>query len=106
MKTIGQNFVDWEATAFGFGYGTGEEHILPALRKFFVHTGLDPEHPNSYDYRELEKELGATVTWLLINRLCQLDVLEYGTSPRFGWLTETWKALRTFLVNKLYATHL
>ncbi|GAG02270.1 unnamed protein product, partial [marine sediment metagenome] len=35
MKTIEEQFIDWESEVFGFGYGSGEEHILKALKEFF-----------------------------------------------------------------------
>lgn len=37
------------------------------------------------------------VAWLLINILAGVDVIEYGTSPRYGWLTDCGKALRAFV---------
>lgn len=99
MKTNEQYFADWESYAFGYGYGTGEEFVMPALRTFFE-TCAD-ELSNPYDYRELEKKLGGEVTWLLINALCGgIDVIEYGTSPRYGWLTVCGKALRHFVLSK------
>lgn len=98
-KTIEQNFADWESTAFGFGYGTGEEHILRALKAFFDAFGVD-DRPNSSDYRRLEEAVTAPVAWLLINRLCQVDIIEYGSSPRFAWLTPEGEALREFMATK------
>jgi hypothetical protein len=98
-KTIEQNFADWEGTAFGFGYGTGEPHILRALKSFFDAFGVD-DRPNSYSYEKLEEAVTAPVAWLLINRLCQLDIIEYGTSPRFAWLTKEGEALREFIATK------
>lgn len=91
-KDLDDNFRDWEGHIFGFGYGTGEEHTIPALKAFFA---AIPEH--QYDYRALEAGCGAVVAWLLINALCKADVLEYGTSPRFGWLTERGHALKAYI---------
>jgi hypothetical protein len=31
-----KHFIDWETDVFGFGYGTGEPHTLPALRLFLL----------------------------------------------------------------------
>jgi len=98
-KTLDENFRDWESTAFGFGYGSGEEHILPALKRFLALCRNEPSG-RSYDYRELEADLTPTVAWLLINRLCQQDIIEYGTSPRFGWLTHKGEALQTYTASK------
>jgi hypothetical protein len=82
MKTIDDHFSDWESHVFGYGYGTGEEPVLRALIQFFgACDGF------KYDYIELEAALTAPVAWLLINALCHADIIEYGTSPRFGWMT-------------------
>lgn len=98
-KTIEQNFADWESTAFGFGYGTGEEPVLRALKGFFDCIGIEAggSTERGYNYERLEESLGAAVAWLLINRLCQIDVIEYGTSPRFAWLTGEGEALKAFI---------
>ena len=100
-KTIEQNFIDWESSAFGFGYGTGEEHTLAALKGFMAAVGRD-DAAHGYDYKKLEAALGPAVAWLLINRLCHYDinVIEYGTSPRFGWLTKEGEALKAFVDSK------
>ena len=95
MKSLDDNFSDWEASVFGFGYGSGEPHIIPALKRF-----LAEFQDGSYDYRNLEKSVGETVAWLLINALCRASILEYGTSPRFGWLTKEGKALKEFIDSK------
>lgn len=92
-KSLDDYFADWEAYAFGFGYGSGEEHTIPAVKRFFELCPAD----KAYDYLELENGLGATVAWLLINRLAGLDILEYGSSPRFAWLTPQGKALKSFV---------
>ena len=85
MKTIADHFSDWESHVFGYGYGTGEPHIIQALRTFFDACGSAPSH--AYQYDKLESLLTPTVAWLLINALCHADIIEYGTSPRFGWMT-------------------
>lgn len=91
-----KNFIDWEANVFGFGYGTGEAVIIPALRRFCEI--LQDGH--SYDYRLLEQEFGALSAWLLINALAHGNLIEYGTSPRFGWLTVKGGLLRGYLLSK------
>lgn len=96
MKTEAQYFADWESEAFGYGYGTGEEPVLTALRAFFSAVSQD----GKYDHRKLEEAVTPTVAWLLINRLAQLDVIEYGTSPRFGWLTPHGDKLRAFCLSR------
>jgi hypothetical protein len=92
-KTIEQHFVDWEADAFGFSYGTGEPHILAALKTFLALTPFG----QSYQFEMLEQVLTPTVAWLMINALCKCDIVEYGSSPRYGWLTEGGKQLRAFV---------
>lgn len=96
MKTIENHFTDWEQSVFGYGYGSGEKYIAEALKKFFE---LCPDSGN-YDYEVFEKSLGQTVTWLLINTLCRADILEYGTSPRFGWLDDKGRELKKFFDSK------
>lgn len=98
MKTLEEHFIDWESSAFGYGYGDGETHILPALHAFFSTFSAD-QHSTTYDHRKLEQACGPVAAWLLINRLCGLNVLEYGTSPRFGWLTPEGVALRRFVLS-------
>lgn len=97
-KSIEQNFIDWESHVFGFGYGTGEPHVLGALKHFMDAVGRD-DAPHAYDYKRLEVHCGKTVAWLLINALCRhgVDIIEYGTSPRGGWLTDEGIALKQFV---------
>ena len=92
-KTLEDYFADWEMHLFGYGYGSGEPHVLGALKRFLA---LCPEK-GSYDYQKLEAELGGTTAWLLINALCHADLLEYGTSPRGAWLTATGRRLKAFV---------
>lgn len=95
MKSIEESFRDWEASAFGYGYGTGEGPVLDALRTF-----MEAIPERVYDYEVLEKACGEQVAWLLINALCKDDVIEYGTSPRYGWLTPAGERLRAYVVSK------
>ena len=95
-KTIEESFTDWESHVFGFGYGTGEEFIIPALKQFFATFADD----KTYDHVKLSDVLDPTTAWLLINALCKANVLEYGTSPRFGWLTDKGRRLRDFIASK------
>lgn len=92
-KPIEDYFADWESYVFGFGYGTGEEHALCALKEFLAACPAE----GTYDYRDLEKACGPSVAWLLINTLCHADVLEYGISPRFAWFTSNGKALKAYV---------
>lgn len=105
MKTIEQHFIDWESDTFGFGYGTGEEHTLKALKQF-LELCRKGQYAHAYDHGELEKTLTPPVAWLLINALAHDDKIEYGTSPRYGWLTKTGEALAEFVkdrtVDQLY----
>lgn len=94
MKTLAQYFTDWESHVFGFGYGSGEEHTVPAIAGFLQ---LCPV-VGTYDFRVLEAQLGPLPAWLLVNRFCThgVDIIEYGTSPRYGWLTNQGHRLKAF----------
>jgi hypothetical protein len=97
MKTItDKNFIDWFAENFGYGYGSGELYILPALKGFLE---VCPETGN-YDFRVIENKIGGFQCWFLMNTLCKENIIEYGTSPRFGWLTEKGKLLKEYLAGK------
>jgi hypothetical protein len=97
-KSIEDNFRDWEGHVFGFGYGSGEPHVLPALRAFL---SLCDGENSTYNHHQLEAELTPVVSWLLINALCRHGrAIEYGTSPRCGWLTDSGKRLRSFVLSK------
>ena len=100
MKNIEDSFRDWESNTFGFGYGIGEKHTVPALRRFLELCNEGP-YNGSYDYRKLEAVLGCTTAWLFINILCKynVDMIEYGTSPRCGWLTSKGKRLKEFMLS-------
>lgn len=100
-KSIEENFIDWESDAFGFGYGTGEPHTLQALKDFFAVT--DPgksTNGRTYSYEKLELHLGPKLAWLMINILCRVGVIEYGTSPRYAWLSPEGVALYEFTCGK------
>ena len=99
MKSLENHFVDWHGDVFRYGYGTGEPHTLPALKAFFAAFG-DDWRANSYDYRVLENAVSPAVAWLLINILCKADVIEYGTSPRFAWLTPEGERVKEFIDSK------
>jgi hypothetical protein len=97
-KTLDDYFYDWEKEVFGFGYGTGEIHTIQSLKSFMscIKDGCN------YDYTVIEKELGSQVCWLLINTLCNhnADILDYGISPRYGFLTDKGKRLKKYMDSK------
>lgn len=93
MKTLEDHFTDWESDTFGYGYGTGEEPVLGALKSFLAET----PHEGNYDHEVLESAVSAPIAWLLINALVHDDKIEYGTSPRYGWLTKSGAALAQFV---------
>ena len=93
MKTPGQYYNDWENRVFGYGYGTGERYIAAALKAFLASI---PDE-GTYNYCELEAAVTPATAWLLINALCRADIIEYGTSTRFGWLTPQGKSLKAFI---------
>ena len=96
MKSIEQHFADWESQTFGYGYGTGEKPVLEALRTF-LSACSEGSNVRAYDYKKVEDLLGRSTTWLLINVLARADIIEYGSSPRFGWLTKEGEALAAFV---------
>ena len=98
-------FIDWENEVFGYSYGTGEEEIIPAVREFLNLCVENKEYPGIYNYSHetIEKGLGKLPAWLLINVLCRADIIEYGTSPRFGWLTDKGTLLRKYMLSKTVA---
>lgn len=98
-KSLDDCWSDWEAHVFGMGYGTGEAHTIPAIKSLFGAVGRE-DLPHAYDYKVLERECGATVAWLLINTLINADIIEYGSSPRYGWLTEAGRRLKAFIDGK------
>ena len=91
-----KNFADWESNAFGFGYGTGEILTLTALHDFLK---ACPSQGN-YNYTVIQEAVGHVPCWLLINLLCHQRMIKYGTSPRFGWLTEKGVMLKDYLITK------
>lgn len=86
----------WEQVVFGSGYGTGELPILKAVKSFFNSL----EGDGAYDYMVLERVLGDTVAWLLINAFSKGNMIEWGTSARHGWLTSCGRAVRDFVKDK------
>lgn len=96
-KPIERHFQEWESDVFGFGYGSGEEHVLGAVKAFLGAVGT-PDSARSYNYEILEKAVGPVTCWLLINTFGHQSLIEYGTSPRYGWLTEQGEALRDFFM--------
>ena len=95
-KSLADCFSDWETEAIGFGYGTGEQHTIPALKMFLAAAPGE----GTYDYRVLEAAVGGASAWFLISILCKQNNIEYGTSPRFGWLTRSGRVLKTFVDSK------
>jgi len=83
-----------EDKLFGFGYGTGEQYTLQALKGIMNNLNSDKR---TYDFELFEQHLTPTIAWLMINALCRVDIFDYGTSPRFGWLSEKGEELRDFL---------
>jgi len=97
-RTIDDHFYDWESDVFGFGYGSGEEYTLPAIKAFMSAIPAD----GKYDYGVLESALGPTVAWLLINTFAHANLISYGTSPRYGWLEPAGMRLKGYLDGKTF----
>ncbi len=92
-------FINWISDNLGYGYGTGELYTISTLKNFLT---MIPDEcdDRSYDYRNIEKVMGGPVTWLMIDKLCSCDIVEYGCSPRFAWLTDKGKKLRIFVMSR------
>lgn len=87
-------FILWEQEVFGYGYGTGEKHVLKALQVFLSLCPIE----GCYDHEILENGFHSPgIAWLLINILCKADILEYGISTRFAWLTAKGVQLKLFI---------
>jgi hypothetical protein len=94
-----QEFKQFESDAFGYGYGSGETHLLSLLKKAF---DLFPMEGN-YDYKVLEQALGAEQFWLLLTLLLKAGgIINYGTSPRYGWLDPKGKELKKYLETRTF----
>lgn len=98
-RTLDDHFRDWEGDVFGYGYGTGEPHVLAALKEFVHRCNREPSG-NSYRYEGLEIAIGPQAAWLLINALRHAQIIEYGTSPRGGWLTPEGQALKAYIEDR------
>ena len=99
-KTADDHFADWEGDTFGYGYGSGEEHIIPALKSFFDAIPDTADKPAAYDHDVLTQAVTPTVAWMLINTLCHANLIEYGTSPHYGWLNHKGMALKAYIDSK------
>ncbi len=99
QKTIDDHFIDWMNENISYGYGSGEPHTIPALRAFFLLCS-EGVYSTAYQYERLEEALNSAVVWLLINILCRAGIIEYGTSPRYGWLTPEGIKLRNYMLSK------
>jgi len=99
MMITDKNFADWHAHVFGYGYGSGEEYWLPALHELLTRVVKTREASGvaAYGFREVEAQFGSLAGWLLINALCGSDIFEYGTSPRYGWLTSKGSLLADYM---------
>jgi len=96
-KSDDQFFIDWESMVFGYGYGTGEQYTLHTVIKFFRSLNDDGR---SYDYEKVERLLGKEIAWLMINIFCKNNLIDYGTSPRHGWLSSSGLALAKYIKSK------
>ena len=81
-KDIEFFYTFWHDELHGNCYGN--EHPLLYAFKIFFDTLIDDQR---YDYRELSKAYGdERLCWSIITHLHQLDLIEWGTSIRFGFL--------------------
>lgn len=99
-EELDKYFIDWENYVFGYGYGTGDKPVLNTIKKFFEMCNKD----NFYSYSA--SDTTDSSIWLLINIFCHNNIIEYGGSPRNGWLTLTGQALKSYIdtrsIDQLY----
>jgi hypothetical protein len=52
MELSDKNFIGWEGDVFGFGYGTGEQYTLKALKDFMksLKSGIFSDDLQNYAY--------------------------------------------------------
>jgi hypothetical protein len=91
-----QEFYNWYQSHYSHGYGTGEVHIVWSLKRFVEAIPLD----EAYNYEDIEAKVGPVVAWMFIDVFCQDNLLEYGSSPRYAWLTESGVDLAQFVRSK------
>lgn len=64
-------------------YGDLDEYFDDFIRRVFEHEFRE------YGFEEIPmKPEFAIAYWLLLSEFCELNLAEYGTSPRGAWLTE------------------
>jgi len=84
-------------------YGSGEQYVVPALKEFLSYYKREAFAPLGIDefVTNLSQPPLATLTpatiWMLVNTLNAFDILDYGTSPRYGWLTDQGFELKKYL---------
>lgn len=98
MGITNKHFIDWFDENIGFGYGTGEHYTTKALKGFL--DKCNKSENGAYDYEVIEKAIGKGETWFLMAIFGKADIIEYGTSPRYGWLTERGLLLKEFVKDK------
>lgn len=97
-KGTKEYFIDWYHSELGYGYGTGDEYYCKALIDFFqLLRQANVDEVFQYNYKKLENEMGGAAAWFIINIMCGSDLVEYGTSPRYGWLTPSGELMRDLL---------
>jgi hypothetical protein len=73
-------------------YGELEYHLDQYLPKFFSvevkDVGFNDKHPmNTLEF------------WFVVSWLVRMDFLEYGTSPKGAWLTESGKEFKEYVLS-------
>lgn len=81
-----------ELFPFECGYGTGEQYTIPIMYKF-----MELLAERSYDFQVMSVAFGEVTTWVLIELLARCDLIDWGTSSRFGWITERGEQLRDMM---------
>jgi len=108
MKTIDRYCIDWIHYAFPEGFSVS---VLEDLRIFLSLCTQDEDFIEdgvsfAYEFDIVEKELGETITWLLINVLGKNGIITCGSSIKLGFLTDSGEKLREYLVDKDFDKYL
>lgn len=85
-----ESYKDYVFSEFGYMAYDGKTAnlVLELLKELW-----DGQHPNHYFIRESENDYEWAFQAFMLEILASKDIIEYGTSPRGGWLTNKGKNL-------------
>lgn len=80
----------------GWGNYGSEQALCVSLKDFLDSIPLDC----GYDHELLATKVGAAFAWSLIYQFVALGWINYGTSPRYGWLEGDGVWLKAFVATR------